>query len=116
MAERSARRELFDRWAGLILGPLVWWIHQRMVADWQAVDCHDMGVAGRSIWSLLLIAVLAWACWASLNIWRRWGPREAETDNWRFIALVSAGVAALCGLAVFFGALAAVIVPDCLQQ
>lgn len=116
MAERSARRELFDRWAGLILGPLIWWIHQRTVADGQAVDCHDMGIAGRGIWSLLLLLVLAWAFWTSLTVWRRWPPHEATADNRRFIALVSAGVAALTGLAVFFGTLAALIVPDCLQQ
>lgn len=116
MAERGERRQLFDRWAGLILGPLIWWIHQRTVADSQAVDCRDYGVAGRGIFSLLLIVVLAWAFWTSLTVWRRWPPHEATADNHRFIALVSAGVAALTGLAVFFGTLAALIVPDCLQQ
>jgi len=115
MAERSARREVFDRWAGLILGPLVWWVHQRTVADAQTYDCHAYGVGARSVWSLLLILVLAWACWTSLQVWRRWPPHKAATDNHRFIALVSAGVAALTGLAVFFGTLAALIVPDCLQ-
>jgi hypothetical protein len=113
MTERGARREVFDRWAGLIVGPLVWWIHQRTVADGQALDCNDFGVAGRAVWSLLLMLVLAWAFWTSLAVWRRWKPREAAADNRRFIALVSAGVAGLTGLAVFFGALAALIVPDC---
>lgn len=113
MADRRAMREVFDRWAGLIVGPLVWWIHQRTVADAQAYDCHAYGIAGRAVWSLLLIVVLAWAFWTSLRVWRRWPTREASADNDRFIALVSAGVAGLTGLAVVFGALAALIVPDC---
>jgi hypothetical protein len=116
MVERRDIREAFDPWVGLVLGPLVWWIHQRTVADGQALDCHDFSVAGRAIWSLLLIVVLGWSFVASLGVWRRWPPHEASTDNRRFIALVSAGVAALCGLAVFFGTLAALIVPECLQQ
>lgn len=115
MADRKAMREGFDRWAGLILGPLVWWVHQRTVADSQTYDCHAYGVVGRAIWSLLLILVLVWAGWASLQVWRRWPTHEASVDNHRFIALVSAGVAGLTGLAVFFGTLAALIVPDCFQ-
>ena len=106
-------RESLAPWAGIITGPLVWWIHQRSVADAQFFECHAHGLVGRIVWSLVLIAALAGATWLSLQVWRRWPPHEAEPDNRRFIALVSVGVAGMLGLAVIFGTLAAVIVPDC---
>ena len=106
-------RERLAPWAGGIAGPLVWWIHQRTLADGQVIECHVGGMAGRLVWSLVLIAALAGATWLSLQVWRRWPPHEAEPDNRRFIALVSVGVAGMLGLAVLFGTLASVIVPDC---
>lgn len=109
----SRWRTAFAPWAGGVAGPLVWWIHQRSLADGQVVDCHVGGVAGRLIWSLLLLAILAATAWLSLNVWRRWPPHESEPDNRRFIALVSVGVAALLGLAVVFGTMASLIVPEC---
>jgi hypothetical protein len=109
----AAWRKTLAPWAGGVAGPLVWWVHQRSLADPQVVDCHVGGVAGRLIWSLVLIAALAVAAWLSLSVWRRWPPHESEPDNRRFIALVSVGVAGLLGLAVIFGTMASIIVPDC---
>jgi len=113
MSDRRGIREAFAPWAGGIAGPLVWWVHQRSVADPLAQDCHNGGVAGRLIWSLILLAVILGAGYLSLQVWRRWPTPEAEPDNRRFIALVSVGIAGVLGLAVFFGMLASVIVPDC---
>ena len=106
-------RERLAPWAGGIAGPLVWWIHQRTLADGQVIECHVGGMAGRLVWSLVLIAALAWATSLSWRLWRDAPNKEAEPDVHRFIALVSLGVAGIVGLAVVFGALASVIVPDC---
>ena len=106
-------RESLAPWAGIIAGPLVWWIHQRSVADAQFFECHAHGLAGRIVWSLVLIAALAWATSLSWRLWREAPNKEAEPDVHRFIALVSLGVAGIVGLAVVFGTLASVIVPDC---
>ncbi|HYG26000.1 MAG TPA: hypothetical protein VD906_03765 [Caulobacteraceae bacterium] len=114
MERLKAIRHAVDPWAGAIAGPLIWWLHQRSIADSQAYDCRVMGgVGGRLLWSLLLLAILAGAAWLSLQVWRRWGHPGATTDNRRFIALVSLGIAGLMGLAVVFQTLGAVIVPDC---
>lgn len=107
-------REGLTPWAGMIAGPLIWWVHQRSLADAAAFDCRVAGgVAGRLVWSLVLLAALAGATWLSWRVWRRWEHEAATTDNRRFIALVSVGVAGLMGLTVLFGTLGAVIVPDC---
>lgn len=101
-------------WWGFIAGPLVWWVHQRGIADWAYFECHAGGLTLRVVAWIVAAAVLLLAAFPAWRLWRGW-PGRAEPDTRRFLALLSLGMAAIFLLAITFQTLAGVILPECFR-
>lgn len=109
---RSEVLERLQPWAGLVVGPTAWYLHQRGVGDALSYDCaHGRSPAALAGTLLAFAALFAAGYWS----WRFWRaqPRNAEPSPHAFLALVGAGAAGIFGLALVFQALAMLLVPEC---
>jgi uncharacterized iron-regulated membrane protein len=112
-----ATRPLLDRlkpWAGFYLGGGAWFTHQQLNANTNYTDCSASGPVLAILTGLLCIAIAAAGALVSWRARRRDRVEGAADQSVRgFLGEVSAMAAGVFALAILFGMLAGLTVPEC---
>jgi hypothetical protein len=112
IARQAARaRELLLPWSGII-GASFGWMLSQQIGSMQSFDnCRGTDPLLVLIIGLLGLALTTAGGWIALLVWRdRQSPSHGAR---RFIAIVGAGLAALCAIAIILQTAASLIIPRC---
>ena len=107
-------KEQLAPWAGFLLGGLGWFLHQQVGANTNYNDCAASGplpVTLLGLLCLLLAGVGGWVSWGARRKVR--GAKDWDLPVRSLLGEVGAGSAALFALAILYGMMAGLIVPEC---
>jgi hypothetical protein len=101
-------------WAGVLLAPLAWFLHQQVSYLLVYAACESGSLVGFSVWSVIMLLLVggsgfvAWRAWDHAG--RGWGETgDRDLDRTRFLALLG-----LMGCGLFSVLIAAQWIPTLL--